>query len=249
MTDVLNEIVNDPEMIIMTDEEDDAEGTVEDFLNGMVDEREPVDPEDVFEKKHQVKESTGPTVEPIKKKDKPVKLTKSGRPRKPMSEEAKARLEAGRKKALAARKEKAAIKRKEKEEQLKLRQLEIQAEQVKREKKKKELKRVINGEESDEEEPQPQPAPAPQPAPQPQSSQSVSVNAKIDDDVIQKAIQEALEKNEMMRQKRKAEKKAKQKEDVEKAKAQEKIKQAIYPPDRTYMGDQGFWSQNVFFTQ
>ncbi len=246
MTDVLNEIVNDPEMIIMTDEEDDAEGTVEDFLNGMVDEREPVDPEDVFEKKHQVKESTGPTVEPIKKKDKPVKLTKSGRPRKPMSEEAKARLEAGRKKALAARKEKAAIKRKEKEEQLKLRQLEIQAEQVKREKKKKELKRVINGEESDEEEPQP--TPAPQPAPQPQP-QSVSVNAKIDDDVIQKAIQEALEKNEMMRQKRKAEKKAKQKEDVEKAKAQEKIKQAIYPPDRTYMGDQGFWSQNVFFTQ
>ena len=240
MTDVLNEIVNDPEMIIMTDEEDEAE----DFLNQMVDEREPVDPEDVFEKKHQVKEPTGPTVEPIKKKDKPVKLTKSGRPRKPMSEEAKARLEAGRKKALAARKEKAAMKKKEKEEQLKLRQLEIQAEQVKREKKKKELKKVINGESSDEEEPQPAPQPAP--APQPQS---VSVNAKIDDDVIQKAIQEALEKNEMMRQKRKAEKKAKQNEEIEKAKAAEKIKQAIYPADRRYMGDQGFWSQNVFFTQ
>lgn len=245
MTDVLNEIVNDPEMIIMTDEEDEAE----DFLNQMVDEREPVDPEDVFEKKHQVKEETGPTVEPIKKKDKPVKLTKSGRPRKPMSAEALARLEAGRKKALAARKEKAEAKRKEKQEQLKLRQLEIQAEQVKREKKKKELKKVINGEESDEEEPVQKPTPAPQPLPSVPQPQSVSVNAKIDDDVIQKAIQEALEKNEMMRQKRKAEKKAKQKEEVEKAKAAEKIKQAIYPPDRTYMGDQGFWSQNVFFTQ
>lgn len=245
MTDVLNEIVNDPEMIIMTDEEDE-----DDVLNEMVTEREPVDPEDVFEKKHQVKESTGPTVEAIKgtskkdKKEKPVKLTKSGRPRKQMSPEALARLEAGRKKALAARKQKAEAKRKEKEEQLKLRQLEIQAEQVKREKKKKQLKKVINGESSDEEEPKPKPTPAP--APQPQS---VSVNAKIDDDVIQRAIQEALEKNEMMRQKRKAEKKAKQKEEVEKAKAQEKIKQAIYPPDRRYMGDQGFWSQNVFFTQ
>lgn len=247
MTDVLNEIVNDPEMIIMTDEEDE-----DDVLNEMVAEREPVDPEDVFEKKHQVKESTGPTVEPIKgtskkdKKEKPVKLTKSGRPRKQMSPEALARLEAGRKKALAARKEKADIKRKEKEEQLKLRQLEIQAEQVKREKKKKELKKVINGESSDEEEPKPKPTPAPAPQPQPQS---VSVNAKIDDDVIQKAIQEALEKNEMLRQKRKAEKKAKQNEEIEKAKAAEKIKQAIYPADRRYMGDQGFWSQNVFFTQ
>ena len=65
MTDVLNEIVNDPEMIIMTDEEDE-----DDVLNEMVVEREPVDPEDVFEKKHQVKESTGPTVEPIKKTSK-----------------------------------------------------------------------------------------------------------------------------------------------------------------------------------
>jgi len=244
MTDVLNEIVNDPEMIIMTDEEDE-----DDVLNEMVAEREPVDPEDVFEKKHQVKESTGPTVEPIKKKDKkekPVKLTKSGRPRKQMSPEALARLEAGRKKALAARKEKAEAKRKEKEDQLKLRQLEIQAEQVKREKKKKQLKKVINGESSDEEEPKPKPTPAPQPAPQPQT---VSVNAKIDDDVIQRAIQEALEKNEMMRQKRKAEKKAKQNEEIEKAKAAEKIKQAIYPPDRKYFGDEGFWSKSVFFTQ
>jgi len=246
MTDVLNEIVNDPEMIIMTDEEDE-----DDVLNEMVAERGPVDPEDVFEKKHQVKESTGPTVEPIKKKDKkekPVKLTKSGRPRKQMSPEALARLEAGRKKALAARKEKAEAKRKEKEDQLKLRQLEIQAEQVKREKKKKQLKKVINGESSDEEEPKPKPLPS-VPAPQPAPAQSVSVNAKIDEDVIQRAIQEALEKQEMMRQKRKAEKKAKQKEEVEKAKAAEKIKQAIYPPDRKYLGDDGFWSKSVFFTQ
>ena len=242
MTDVLNEIVNDPEMIIMTDEEDE-----DDVLNEMVAEREPVDPEDVFEKKHQVKDiekNKGPTVQPITKKDKPVKLTKSGKVRKQMSPEALARLEAGRKKALAARKEKAEAKRKEKEEQLKLRQLEIQAEQVKREKKKKELKKVINGESSDEEEPKP--PPAPRPAPQPQS---VSVNAKIDEDVIQRAIQEALEKNEMMRQKRKAEKKAKQNEEIEKAKAAEKIKQAIYPPDRKYFGDEGFWSKSVFFTQ
>lgn len=244
MTDVLNEIVNDPEMIIMTDEEDD------DVLNEMVAEREPVDPEDVFEKKHQVKESTGPTVEPIKKKDKPVKLTKSGKVRKQMSPEALARLEAGRKKALAARKEKAEIKRKEKEEQLKLRQLEIQAEQVKREKKKKELKKVINGEDSDDAEPKPKPSPTPAPQPLPTvPPQSVSVNAKIDEDVIQKAIQEALEKNEMMRQKRKAEKKAKISEEIEKAKAAEKIKQAIYPPDRKYFGDEGFWSKSVFFTQ
>jgi len=111
MTDVLNEIVNDPEMIIMTDEEDE-----DDVLNEMVAEREPVDPEDVFEKKHQVKESKGPTVEPIKKKDKPVKLTKSGKVRKQMSPEALARLEVGRKKALEARKKKAEAKKKEKEE-------------------------------------------------------------------------------------------------------------------------------------
>jgi hypothetical protein len=67
----------------------------------------------------------------------------------------------------------------------------------------------------------------------------------IDESVIQKAIEEALTRQEMARQKRKQEKKAKQDEEIEYAKAQEVIRQAIYPP-RLYMGDAGFASKYIY---
>jgi hypothetical protein len=47
---------------------------------------------------------------------------------------------------------------------------------------------------------------------------------------------------------RKAEKKKKLDEEVERKKHEEAIKQMVYPP-KAYYGDQGFFSKNVFFTQ
>jgi len=67
----------------------------------------------------------------------------------------------------------------------------------------------------------------------------------IDETVIQRAIEEALTRQEMARQKRKQEKKSKQQEEIAKAKAQEAIRQAVYPA-KLYAGDQGFASKYIY---
>ena len=59
------------------------------------------------------------------------------------------------------------------------------------------------------------------------------------------AIAEALQKNEIMRQRRKEKKKADKDEAIEKAKAEEEIRKAIYPPG-AYYGDNGFFSKNIY---
>ena len=72
--------------------------------------------------------------------------------------------------------------------------------------------------------------------------------ADIDPDIIQKAIDEALHKNEMMRKSRKAEKRKTFDEELERRKTEEKIKQALYPA-KSYYGDEGWFSQNIFKTR
>ena len=69
--------------------------------------------------------------------------------------------------------------------------------------------------------------------------------ADIDPTIIEKAIAEALEKNEIMRQRRKEKKKAERDEAIEKAKAQEEIRKAIYPA-KSYYGDNGFFAKNIY---
>jgi len=200
MSQFLPAIVNDPDLIVETPPQSDTE-----------DEEEPepvrqnINTDEIFVKQ---KKTAEPVIAPVKKEKKP---------RKPMSEEHKAKLKIAREKAIEARKQKA-IERKE------LKELESKAEVKKKASKKKELEDIVND------------VPPPRP------------KADIDPAVIQKAIDEALIKNEQMRQRRKAEKKAKIEEEVERRKAEEQIRQMVYPP-KAYYGDQGFFSKNVFFTQ
>jgi len=200
MSNILPDIVNDPDLIIETPPESEEEEIEEPEPV-----RENIDTDEIFVKQ---KKTALPVVAPVKKEKKP---------RKPMSEEHKEKLKLARQKAVEARKQKA-IERKE------LKELQSKAEVKKKASKKKELEDIVND------------VPPPRP------------KAEIDPDIIQKAIDDALVKNEMLRQQRKAEKKKKIEEEVERKKHEEAIKQMVYPP-KAYYGDQGFFSKNVFFTQ
>jgi len=202
MSNILPDIVNDPELIIETPPESEEEEEDEEVHQVV---RENIDTDDIFVKQ---KKTAEPVVAPVKKEKKP---------RKPMSEEHKAKLKLAREKAMASRKAKA-VERKE------LKELESKAEVKKKASKKKELQDIVND------------VPPPRP------------KADIDPDIIQKAIDEALLKNEQLRQHRKAQKKAKIEEEVARRKAEEEIKQMVYPPS-CYYGDSGFFSKNVFFSQ
>ena len=197
MSNILPDIVNDPDLIVETPPQSDTE---EDEPPEPV--RENINTDEIFVKQ---KKTAEPVVAPVKK------------PRKPMSEEHKAKLKAAREKAIASRKQKA-------QERKEMKELESKAEVKKKASKKKELEDIVND------------VPPPRP------------KADIDPNIIQKAIDEALLKNEQLRQKRKAQKKAKMEEEVARRKAEEEIKQMVYPP-KAYYGDSGFFSKNVFFTQ
>ena len=200
MSQVMPNIINDPELILdspeCSEEEDEVEEIVVEVARGHI------DTDDIFEKQKKTKD---PVVAPVKKEKKA---------RKPMTEEHKAKLKLAREKAVIARKAKA-VERKE------FKDLESKAEVKKKSNKKKELEDLVND------------VPAPRPT------------AEIDPNIIQKAIDEALTKSEMMRQQRKAEKKKNQNEAIERAKAEELIRKAVYPA-ASYYGDAGFFSKNVY---
>ena len=184
--------------------------------------RENIDTNDVFSKKKKVTIAEG---EPVIKKVK-MEVKKKGKARKPMSEEHKAKLASARKLALQKRQANAA-------ERKQLKDLEKQATQKTKEKKKKELEDIVN-------EIEPEPAPAPQP---------VQVKAEVDPEIIQKAIDEALLKNEMARQERKRIKKEKINQEVKRKQAEEQIKQMVYPPNKLYYGESGFISKSIYNLQ
>tara|TARA_R110001606_G_C15167398_1_gene627756 strand:+ start:195 stop:806 length:612 start_codon:yes stop_codon:yes gene_type:complete len=200
MSQVMPNIINDPELILdspeCSEEEDEVEEIVVEVARGHI------DTDDIFEKQKKTKDLV---VAPVKKEKKA---------RKPMTEEHKAKLKLAREKAVIARKAKA-VERKE------FKDLESKAEVKKKSNKKKELEDLVND------------VPAPRPT------------AEIDPNIIQKAIDEALTKSEMMRQQRKAEKKKNQNEAIERAKAEELIRKAVYPA-ASYYGDAGFFSKNVY---
>ena len=151
--------------------------------------------------------------------DTTIKPIKSTKPKRVMSEEHKAKLKLARERAVVVRRERAAEKKK-------LKDLENQVNKKQKEKKIKDMENIVNDIVEE-------------------NRQSRPVKAEIDDTIIQKAIEEALTKNEMMRQKRKQEKKAKQDEAIRQAKAQEEIRKAVYP-SKLYAGDQGFYSKHIY---
>jgi len=201
MTDVLPEIVNDPDLIVESEEEQ-----IPDELDIKMEVRD-IDTDEVFEKKRKEKGSE-PVIKPVKKEPKP---------KRQMSEAHKAKLAIARQKAVESRRKKA-------EEKKKMKELESKVNAKQKEQKIKEMEDIVND--------------VPPEAPTP-------VKAEIDESIIQKAIEEALTKQEIMRQERKRIKKLKQDEEIKKAKAQEVIRQAVYPP-KLYAGDQGFASKHIF---
>lgn len=120
MSNILPEIVNDPDLIIETPPQSDTE---EDEPPEPV--RENINTDEIFVKQ---KKTAEPVVAPVKKEKKP---------RKPMSEEHKEKLKIARQKAVEARKQKA-IERKE------MKELETKAEVKKKASKKKELEDIVN---------------------------------------------------------------------------------------------------------
>ena len=202
MNDVLPEIVNDPDLIVETDEEEEL------LAPDVTEVVREIDTEEVFEKPK--KKSATTKIVPVKKEPKP---------KRQISEEHKAKLAAAREKALATRRAKAAEKKK-------LKDLENKVNEKQKVEKIKKLEDTLND------------------VPPPRQAQK----AEIDEAVIQRAIEEALTKQEMARQKRKAQKKAKQEEEIAKAKAQEAIRQAVYPA-KLYAGDQGFASKYIYNMQ
>ncbi len=200
MSDVLPDIIYDPDLIVESDEEDLL--ALADVMKVDMEVKE-VNTDEVFVKKG-LKNATDPVVKKIK----------SDKRRKPMSEEHKQKLFLARQKAVESRRKTAAEKKKMKE-------LETIANDKQKQKKLKELEDIVN--DVPEEKPK----------------------ANIDPSIIEKAIEDALTKQEMLRQKRKAAKKAKQEEEIEKARAQEAIRQAVYPA-KLYAGDQGFASKHIY---
>ena len=217
----LPKVVSDPEMIIMSDEENFSDEEVGITVAPTPLPRENLNTDDVFsksKKKKEVVEEGIPVIEKV------VTQTKKGKARKPLSAEHKEKLKIARQKALEKRRQNAA-------ERKALKELEEQAIEKTKAKKKKELQDIVNDIE-----------------PEPVKPIQTEVKAEIDPDIIQNAINEALAKNEMMRQKRKAEKKAKIDEQVRMKKAEEEIKKMVYPASKLYVGDPGFFSRHIFNT-
>ena len=213
----LPQVVSDPEMIIMSDEENLSD---EDEICPTPLPRENLNTDDVFskssKKKKEVVEEGVPKVIKVKTE------TKKGKSRKPLSEEHKEKLKVARQKALETRRANAAEKKA-------LKELEEKASEKSKAKKKKELEDTVNEVPTKCEPVKP-----------------VEVKAQVDPDIIQRAIDEALLKSEMARQERKRIKKANLDEEVKRRKAEEEIKKMVYPPQKIYYGEPGFYSKNLF---
>lgn len=153
---------------------------------------------------------------PVEKEQEPVV-----QPVKPEKKKRKPMTEEHKAKLKLAREKAMASKKQKAQERKELKELEKKASVKQKATKKKELEDIVND------------VPKPRPT------------ADIDPTIIEKAIAEALQKNEIMRQRRKEKKKAERDEAIEKAKAQEEIRKAIYPA-KAYYGDNGFFAKNIY---
>lgn len=171
----------------------------------------------------QVKVVPEPEPEVITKPaEKPVKLTKKGRPRKPMSEEHKAKLAQSREKAMAKKKYLAEQRAITKSQEKEIKEKEFKLSQAKNKKKLDELNSQMP--------PEPAPAPAPSPrSPTPKPTRE-EVENKKSSHITMKDLEEMSLKTvitmEKMRKQRKEAKKKAQQESKYQQEVMETIKQA-----------------------
>ena len=172
-----------------------------------------VDEESIFE--DDADEVAKPKPKPKPKKE--PKLTKSGKQRKPMSEEHKAKLKQAREKAFLVKKQKA-------EERKKLKEQDAEEKNLLKLKKQKDIEK-LKKEVYEEPKPAPKPAPAPAPAPVREIIREPTLTAKD----IENAQLNAIMSYEKLRKQRKEEKKKKQSEDAEMDRLRQKLMRAKNP--------------------
>tara|TARA_Y100000004_G_C8901268_1_gene406508 strand:+ start:194 stop:967 length:774 start_codon:yes stop_codon:yes gene_type:complete len=154
--------------------------------------------------------------------EKPVKLTKKGRPRKPMSEEHKKKLAQSREKAMARKKYLAEQRAITKSQEKEIKEKEFKLSQAKNKKKLDELNSQMPPE------PAPSPAPSPRsPTPQPtreeiENKRSSHITMK---DLEEMSLKTVITMEKMRKQRKEAKKKAKQ-EQAYQQEVMETIKQA-----------------------
>jgi hypothetical protein len=149
---------------------------------------------------------------------KPVKINKNGKPRKPMSADHRAKLDASRKKALEVRKIKAEERKNAKELENEEREL-LKAQKVKRVQK---LRQEVSGETPD----------PPQPAPTPHRPELSTQSFTRED--LEKAQLDAIIKYEALRKSRKEEKKQKEMLEKQHQDMRDRLKRATEPQAYTY---------------
>jgi len=190
-------------------EEDEVQ---EEFIPQAI--KKEVDEESIFE------DDADEVAKPKPKPKKEPKLTKSGKQRKPMSEEHKAKLKQAREKAFLVKKKKAEERKKMKEQDAEEKKLL----KLKKQKDIEKLKKEVY------EEPKPasesaKPAPTPAPAPVREIIREPSLTAKD----IENAQLNAIMSYEKLRKQRKEEKKKKQSEDAEMDRLRQKLMRAKNP--------------------
>jgi len=181
-------------------------------------------PTEPIEKKPPPQVKVVPEPEPeviTKPAEKPVKLTKKGRPRKPMSEEHKAKLAQSREKAMAKKKYLAEQRAITKSQEKEIKEKEFKISQAKNKKRLDELNSQM---------PEPPPAPAPSPrSPTPKPTRQ-EVEKKMSSNITMKDLEEMSLKTvitmEKMRKQRKEAKKKAQQEQAYQQEVMETIKQA-----------------------
>jgi hypothetical protein len=195
-----NDVEEDIPDIITESIEDDDDESISGLAMPTPIEREEIKQDIIFdvpEEKNQIlkdlieKELPKPKKEPKKKEP---KLTKSGRPRKPLSEEQKQRLALGRQRALEVRRQKKI----EREEEKALAKQESDLLKKKKQMDLEKLKKEV-------EDPKPSPAPQPQPQPQgvfltPKQLEETQLSAILSYEKIRKDRKKAKQEQQLIEQ-------------------------------------------------
>ena len=163
-----------------------------------------------------------PEPEPKPIGQKPVKLTKKGKPRKPMSEEHKAKLAKSREKAMARKKYLAEQRAITKSQEKEIKEKEFKLKQSVNKKKLDELNRQMPPTEASPRSPTPQPQPKPAEKQQTETSSSNAITMKD----LEEMSMKTLITMEKLRKDRKAAKKKAQQEVAYQQEVMETIKQA-----------------------
>ena len=204
--------IEEEEPVIELNIEEEKKQNIIDTLDEMMPdivEREEIIQENIFEAEEPEKPKPKPLPKPQPQPPKPVKLSKTGKPKRELSEEHRKKLAQNREKALQAKRIKA-------EENKKIKEMEAEEKELLKKKKQKDMDK-LRAEVNDEKiSSKPIPAPAPQ------------GGAYFTKEDLEKANFDAIQKYEVLRKARKAEKKQAEMIEKQKQDMMDKINKYTY---------------------